>query len=80
MMETKIKNEILALCKKLGFKKDNDYELIAIKGENEYLLDIEDFSFSISDGIYNLNTIINPSKEINGFERLLNLIKILFNE
>ena len=80
MMETKIKNEILALCKKIGFKKDNDYELIAIKGESGYLLNTQDFSFSITDGIYNFNTIINPSSEINGFEKLLNLIKILFNE
>ena len=79
-MTEKIKNEILALCEKLGFKKDNDYELIAVKGENGYLLNTQDFSFSITDGIYNFNTIINASCENNGFKKLLNLIKILFNE
>ena len=79
-MTEKIKNEILALCERLGFKKDNDYELIAVKGENGYLLNTQDFSFSITDGIYNFNTIFEPNREINGFERLLSLIKTIFNK
>lgn len=80
MMETKIKNEILALCKKLGFKKDNNNELRIVTINGVYLLDTEDYRLDITDEICNYSTIFDAGREINGFERLLNLIKILFNE